>query len=545
MWRHVCLRNPFSPFLFGIPSIHSPWEPQHAPPTPHFCIIPKFVVAEENLSHAEKQRVWSQSCGVQKVLQCTDCAPLWPLQTKILASAGWKGGCEHFSYRCSHHVTTCLFQDPFPPFRFGIPSIHSLPEAWCSWEPQYAPPILHYACIMPIASLQLQKKASLMQRSKGFGHGVVCYIQCSDCVQGLGYRVLIVLSVVTRDSWLLQTNEIQWTIVEIDKIEILASVGWKRGCQPFSCPCSRNVMHCRKKICLTCLSKESMPFVKSKPPLPTRSLRSLRAAVCSNSSALCLYHAHPFVAAAEKRPVSCREAKGLVTELWSPRFVMYTYNTVIVSKVWVTGYWLCSQLWHVTAANQWNPMNNCRDWQDWDFSIRGLEVGLPAFQLPMFSKCDALPKADIVWHVCLRNPCLLWNLSLHCLPEAWGPWEPQYAPTVLHHACIMPIPSLQLQKKDQSHAEKQRVWSRSCGLQELLQYTDCSSMNAAKKAFSLRGLEWGCRPFSCPWSENDGKCDALPKGDLLDMFVSGIHACPIPGIFFCKDIQLIKRSESQ
>ena len=42
MWRHVCLRNPFPPFLFGIWSIHSPWEPQHAPPALDFCIIPKF-----------------------------------------------------------------------------------------------------------------------------------------------------------------------------------------------------------------------------------------------------------------------------------------------------------------------------------------------------------------------------------------------------------------------------------------------------------------------------------------------------------------------
>ena len=69
------------------------------------------------------------------------------------------------------------------------------------------------------------------------------------------------------------------------------------------------------------LFQESMPFGKSKPPLPTRSLRSLRAAVRSTSSALCLRHAHPFVAAEEKRPVSCREAEGLVTELWSPRIV--------------------------------------------------------------------------------------------------------------------------------------------------------------------------------------------------------------------------------
>ena len=34
------------------------------------CIIPKFVAAEEeNLSHAEKQRVWSRSCGLQELLQ--------------------------------------------------------------------------------------------------------------------------------------------------------------------------------------------------------------------------------------------------------------------------------------------------------------------------------------------------------------------------------------------------------------------------------------------------------------------------------------------
>ena len=88
---------------------------------------------------------------------------------------------------------------------------------------------------------------------------------------------------------------------------------------------------------------------------------------------------------------ACREAKGLVTELSSPRFV--TYNTVIVSKIWITGYWLCSHLWHVTPANQWTIMNHC--W-DWAFSNSGLEVGLPAFQLPMFAKCDALSKGDLL-----------------------------------------------------------------------------------------------------------------------------------------------------
>ena len=75
----------------------------------------------------------------------------------------------------------------------------------------------------------------------------------------------------------------QLTIVEI---EFLAAVGWKRGRRPFSCPCSLNVTPCRKELCWTCLSKESMPFVNSKPPIPTRSLRFLRAAVRSTSSAV-------------------------------------------------------------------------------------------------------------------------------------------------------------------------------------------------------------------------------------------------------------------
>ena len=114
-----------------------------------------------------------------------------------------------------------------------------------------------------------------MQRSRGFGHGVVVSKNC--------YNILIVLL--------------------CDCCKLLASVGWKRGCQPFSCPCSQNVTHCRKEIYATCLSKESIPailFGYSKHPLLTRSLRFLRVAAPSTSSALCLHHSHPFVAAEEK-----------------------------------------------------------------------------------------------------------------------------------------------------------------------------------------------------------------------------------------------------
>ena len=77
------------------------------------------------------------------------------------------------------------------------------------------------------------------------------------------------------------------------------------------------------------------------------------------------------------------------------------------------------------------PVNTCRDWA---FSHSGLEVGLPAFQLPMFA--NAKHWRRFVRHACLRTPCLLWNQRLHSLPEAWGPWERQHAPPA-HYGCIM------------------------------------------------------------------------------------------------------------
>ena len=158
---------------------------------------------------------------------------------------------------------------------------------------------------MLIPSLQLQKTISLMQRRRGFGRGVVFSKMCCNAV--------IVLSVVLCDYR-----------KPMDNCELLATVGWKWGCQPFSCRCTQNVTHCRKEICSTCLSEESIPAIpsgNSKHPLPTTRFRFPRAAVRSTSFALWLHHAFPFVAAAEKKPVSCTEAEGLVAELFSPRFV--------------------------------------------------------------------------------------------------------------------------------------------------------------------------------------------------------------------------------
>ena len=110
-------------------------------------------------------------------------------------------------------------------------------------------------------------KTCRMQRSRGLGNRVVvsknCYNLYADCAP----------------MWLLQTK-------------LLASLVWKRGCQPFSCRCTQNVTYCRKEICSTCLSNESIPAIRlwnSKHPLPAR----------ATSSALWLHHAQPFVAAAE------------------------------------------------------------------------------------------------------------------------------------------------------------------------------------------------------------------------------------------------------
>ena len=113
-----------------------------------------------------------------------------------------------------------------------------------------------------------------------------------------------------------ETAANQWTVVEV---LLLAKVGRKRSCQPLSCRCSLNVMHCRKEqeapkkeICWICLSKESVPTILygiSNHPLSTRS-RFLRATVRSTSSALCLHHALPFVVASDKGTCLMRRSKA-------------------------------------------------------------------------------------------------------------------------------------------------------------------------------------------------------------------------------------------
>ena len=143
---------------------------------------------------------------------------------------------------------------------------------------------------MPIPSLQLQKNTSLMQRSKGFGHGFV--------VSKICYNALIVLSVVLCDCC---------KPMNTCRDRAFSNSGLEAGLPAFQLP-----------MFVKC---DALLKRKSKHPLPARSF--LRAAVRSTSSTSLLHYAckssHPFVedsgfvAHAEKhRSGQCRGLQGLL-----------------------------------------------------------------------------------------------------------------------------------------------------------------------------------------------------------------------------------------
>ena len=273
----------------------------------------------------------------------------------------------------------------FGMFVSGVHSCHSCGKCQASTPDQKLQvperdSMLYQFCIMLASShpfvAAAEKKTCPMQRSRGFGHGVV-------------------VANIFKVQWLCSqlcyaTAAHPWTVVEI---ELLATVGWTRGCQPFSCRCSQNVTHCRKEICSTCLSKESIPAIPfgiSKHPLLVRSLRLpraavLRATVRSTSSVA----SRPSLRCSHRKILSHAEEQ----RVWSPSCALQgLLRTIHVMRLLQTNKHLSRRCVWRTAAKRF------------------------------------------VGHVCLmRNPCLLWNLSLHSLPEA-GSWEGQYAPPLcLHH----------------------------------------------------------------------------------------------------------------
>ena len=388
-------------------------------------------------------KIWITGYWLCSQLWHVTAANRWTIaEIELLATVGWKWGCQPFSCPCPLNVTHCrreicwtcketILAIPFGNSKHPLPTrslrflratVRSTSSALC----------LYYACKRSHPFVAAAGKTCLRQRSRRFGSKIWI----------TGYWLSSQLWDVTAAN--------RWKIAEI---ELLATVGWKWGCQPFSCPCSLNVRHCRKEICWTC--KEcipAIPFGNSKHPLPTRSLRFLRATVHSASSAL-LHHAHPFVAAAEKTCLMQRSrgfGHGVVVS-------KICYNAVIVLSV--------------VLCDCCKPMNTCRDWA---FSNSGLEVGLSAFLLPMFAKCDALPTRDLL------DMKGIHSCHSFCEFQASTPYQKLEVPkshSTLHQLCIVLASWTSLCcscRKNLSHAEKQRVWSQSCGLQSLLQCSDCA-----------------------------------------------------------------------
>ena len=208
--------------------------------------------------------------------------------------------------------------------------------------------------------------------------------------------------------------------------------GLEVGLPAFSCRCSQNVTHWQKEICSTSLSKN--PFGNLNHPLPARS-RFLRAAVRSTC----------FAAVTEKECVPCKEAECLVTELWPPRFVAMQ--------------WLCSQLCYVTAANHWTIVEiELLATVGWTWGFRPFSCrcsqNVTHWQKEICS--TSLSKEFI--------PTIPFGNLNHPLPA-----RSRFLRAAVRSTCFASVT-----ERNVSHVKKQSVWSRSCGLQDLLQCSDCA-----------------------------------------------------------------------
>ena len=114
---------------------------------------------------------------------------------------------------------------PARSFRFLRAAAHSTSSAFC----------LHYACKRSHPFVEDSGFVSYAEKHR-FGHGVVVSKVCYRILEGIFFPFAM-----------------SWRLTKCVGIELLATVGWQWGCQPFSCRCSQNVTHCRKEIYSTCL----------------------------------------------------------------------------------------------------------------------------------------------------------------------------------------------------------------------------------------------------------------------------------------------------
>ena len=210
----------------------------------------------------------------------------------------------------------------------------------------------------------------------------VTYNTVIHCVKDLDYRISIVLSVVTRDCCK-PTNNCGDRVLSNSELEV--------GPPAFQLPMLENLTQCRKEFFSTCFSKESIPAIpfldleactpyqKLEAPESGSPLHQLCIMVASCPSLGCSGRKKPV-----SKQVSCREAKGLVTALSSPRFV--TCNTVIHCVKDLD--YRISIVLSVVTRDCCKPMTTC---QNWVLSNSELEVGPPAFELPSL-KTSSMPK---------------------------------------------------------------------------------------------------------------------------------------------------------
>ena len=216
---HEAMKN--SSLSAALPEAWGPWELQHAPPTHYGCImLAKDRVVVSKLWITDYW-LWS------RLFYTATAASQWRIvEIDLLATVGWKQGCQPaFQLPMLAKCDAQPKRDLCDMFVAGIHSHHHH-SFWNSNYPLYQKLEVPESCSTLHQFWIISSSPSL----------------CCTCRKNQSYAK-------------------NWTIA---KIELLATVGWKQGCQPFSCRCWQNVMHCRKEIYATCLFKESVFLWKSK-----------------------------------------------------------------------------------------------------------------------------------------------------------------------------------------------------------------------------------------------------------------------------------------
>ena len=360
---------------------------------------------------------------VLSVVLCDCCKPMNSCRGWAFSNSGLEVGLPAFQLPMFAKVThcrkeicsTCLSKEsmPFEPF---VKSKPPLPTRSLSSRERHTL-WLHHAHPFVAAAEKGRKNLFYAEKQR---------------VWSRSYGLQDLLHAVIVRSVVLCYAANQWAV---DEIELLATVGWKWGCQPFSCRCSKNVTHCSKKICPTCLSKESMPCVKIQASTPYPKLEFPRAAVRSPALHFVV------VASCPSLRCSCRNKKQVEKTCLMQRSRGFGH-WVMASKICCNAVIVLS----VVPCDCCKPMNICRDWA-FSNTVVGWKWGCQPFSCPC-SQNVAQCQTRFGRHVRLRlrhqlPPFFLGIPSIHSLPEA-GSWERQYVRQlcIVLALCLQKIPSL-------------------------------------------------------------------------------------------------------